>query len=691
MANGFLRVVPEDELQKYEQEDIDRARSIEDQQNQKPDDQLAAFIRKEYDRFGRHRSRFDIDGKYNAALRTYNGEYSPSKRAEIEKFGGSTVYSRITTVKCRGATAMLRDVFLGAEKPWALKPTPVPDIPNNVVAEIDKLIAMEILSMQQAGVPVDQAQVAERRQQLKSAAFDAGLKQASKDAKRTDEKLQDILLEGGFYTALAEFLIDLPIFPIACIKGPVVRNATQLTWVNGELQSAIKPKMFWYRVSPYDLFLDPAAGSNIDDITVMERIRLSRSELNALIGVSGYNEDAIRAVLNEYGTGGLRDWLDDADTTRADLEQRENPYLNQSSMIDTLEFHGTVQGKKLLEQGFSEEEIPDAELDYHITAWVIGRYVIKVQLNKNPNKRHPYYVTSFEKMPGSPHGHGLPEIIRDIQDVANASLRSLVNNMSISSGPQVAFFEDRLSPETNADDLYPWKRWRFETDPSSTNQVPISFFQPQSNAQELMAVYNTMTNIADETSAIPRYITGSEKIGGAGSTASGLAMLQNNATKVLQNVAANIDRDIISPLLQNLYHMVLLTDDTGLFKGDANVVVRGVEIALKKEQDRMRRLEFLQITGNPIDMEIIGMDGRAAILRSLSQDLGLPGESIVPTEEQVEQKQLALQQQQAAMAAAAQGAQPPAPGSTGAGQMGEETNNMFRNNAANTSAGRLVG
>lgn len=685
MANGLLRVVSEEELQAREQEDVNRAQE-EMQQQSLAVDNLASYIKQRYYEFRHHRTQYQIDDHYVEALRAYNGEYSPSKLTEIKKFGGSEVYSRITTVKCRGATAMLRDVFLGQEKPWALKATPVPDLPDDIMGSIDALVSMETLKMQQSGVPIDESMIADRKSQLIEAGRKAGQRQAEKATKFTEDKLQDILIEGNFYSALAEFLIDLPIFRIAVIKGPVVQNKLNLSWVNGELQAETKPQMFWYRVSPFDIYLDPGAGTDVADADVIERQRMTRAELNSLIGVPGYDDDAIRNVLRDYGTGGLYDWLDDVDTERTDLEDKEDPQLNRSRMIDTLEFHGKVLGKLLLEQGFSAEEVTDPDMDYHVTTWVIGRYVIKAQINPNPRKRHPYYITSFEKVPGSAYGHGLPEIIGDVQSVANASLRSLVNNMSISSGPQVGVVEDRLVPSCNSDSLYPWKRWRFESDPLGSKETPITFFQPQSNAQELLAVYNAVAVIADETSAIPRYITGSEKTGGAAATASGLAMLQNNATKVLQNVASNVDRDVISPLLRTLYDMVLLTDVTGLLKGDADIQVRGVEIALKKEQDRMRRLEFLQITGNPIDMEIVGMPGRAAILRSLSEDLGLPGEDIVPSDDALQQKQEAQQQMQM-MAAQAQGDQPPAPGSTGAGRMGEETDNMQRNRAAPNPVG----
>ena len=119
-------------------------------------------------------------------------------------------------------------------------------------------------------------------------------------------------------------------------------------------------------------------------------------------------------------------------------------------------------------------------------------------------------------------------------------------------------------------------------------------------------------------SAIPKYLSGNYS-GGAGRTASGLAMLMGNATKILQTVAANIDRDAIKPALDSLYDMVMLTDTSGLLTGQENVRVMGVQVAVQKETLRARQMEFLQATGNPIDMQIIGPQGRAAVLRSVAQ------------------------------------------------------------------------
>ena len=296
---------------------------------------------------------------------------------------------------------------------------------------------------------------------------------------------------------------------------------------------------------------------------MIERTRVTRADLNDVIGVPGYDEVAIGEVLQWYGQSGYVEvQASTAETPRAVMESREDPRMNQSGMIDMLEYHGYVQGTILLQHGFDESQIPDERKDYFVDVFKIGRYIIKVQLSPSLRKRPAYYVTSFEKVPGTVVGNALPDILADVGDAANAALRSLINNMSIASGPQVVVNDDRVADNENSDDLYPWKRWHVNTDPLGANngQQPIFFFQPQSNAQELLVVYEKFTQIADELSAIPRYVTGSERTGGAGRTASGLAMLMGNAAKILQTVAANIDGDIIEPAVSELYDIVMLTD-----------------------------------------------------------------------------------------------------------------------------------
>ena len=484
-----------------------------------------------------------------------------------------------------------------------------------------------------------------RFQTLMHAAQQAARRQATMQANAAADKIEDMLQAGGLYLALAEFLTDLPLFPYAVLKGPVVRMVPKMTWMNGRPLMQNQAQMFWERIDPFNFYWTPGV-QNIKDAEIIERRRLTRSDLNDLLGLPGYDQQAVRNALQDYQNG-LRDWLDWPDTEAALNEARENPYLNLSHMIDAIEYHGNVQGHMLLSQGVDPKLIPDLDRDYAVQSIVVGRWTIKTQLNPSPRQRPPYFITSFEKVPGTVIGHGLADILEDIQETANATLRSLVNNLAIASGPQVVVNDDVMAPTENGDELYPWKRWHVQNDPmGGTNGKPVDFFQPQSNAQELLQVYTAMSAMADDISAIPRYATGESMSGGAGRTASGLSMLMGNSQKVLQTVAANIDDDVLEPLLTAIYDMIMLTDQTGMLSGNEQVQVNGVHVAMQKETERTKRLQFLQITANPIDAPIVGTLGRARVLRAVSEDLGLP-DDVVPDDQAIQQQQQAQQAAQA--------------------------------------------
>ena len=670
---GVLRVVSNAQLSAAERAADEEAAAAR-QANEPIMTNLASYIRTQFTMMQNHRNT-EIAGWSNRllnALRVFNGRYDAQRLAEIRRFGGSEVYARIVAMKCRGASSLLRDVYLSPDRPWGLDPTPDPDVPPQIVQSIQELAASEAQQMQAMGMPVDPMMIRDRISQLMDSAKTVARKRAAKQAKNAEDRIDEILVEGNFYKALAEFLVDIPLFPFAVIKGPVVRIVPSVTWQGSQPIVEQKPRLTWTRVSPFDLWWTPGV-SDIEDAQVIERTRLTRADLNDLLDLPGYNTEAIRAVLDEYGQGGLVEDIDTTDAERADNESRENPQWNQSGLIDCLEFHGNVQGRMLLDYGMGEEQIPDPMRDYFVQAWLIGRYIIKVQMSPSPRKRHPYFVTSFEKVPGTPVGNGLPDILRDIEDVCNASLRALVNNLSISSGPQVVVNDDRLSPDEDGEELFPWKRWHVTSDPMGGGSgKPIDFFQPNSNAQELLGVYQKFSDIADEVSAIPKYLSGGGAGSGAGRTASGLAMLMGNASKILQTVAANIDRDVLDPALRQLLDMIMLTDPSGMLTGQETVRVLGVTVALQKETQRSRQLEFLQITANPVDAQIVGVKGRAALLRSVSDTLGLDGQQIVPTDEELDKQQQQMQQM-AQAAAMAQGQQAPQDGNV-TGDMGPRTN-----------------
>lgn len=54
----------------------------------------------------------------------------------------------------------------------------------------------------------------------------------------------------------------------------------------------------------------------------------------------------------------------------------------------------------------------------------------------------------------------------------------------------------------------------------------------------------------------------------------------------------------------------------------------------------MRRIEFLNATANPIDTQIMGTSGRAAVLREVAKGLQMDTDEVVPSRERAMMQQL---------------------------------------------------
>jgi hypothetical protein len=278
----------------------------------------------------------------------------------------------------------------------------------------------------------------------------------------------------------------------------------------------------------------------------------------------------------------------------------------------------------------------------------------------------PYSVTSWEKLPGSFWGVGLGEQLRDVQAVCNAAVRALMNNMSLSSGPQIMINRDRMAAGEDIRQIFPLRSWVVQNGDfgASDSRPPVEFYQPSSNAAELVGVFDKFSVLADEFSSLPRYMMGDQHVGGAGRTAAGLSMLMNAANKGIKNVANNIDTDIIVPTIERLYYSLMLYGEDESIKGDAEIIPRGAINLAVRETVNVRRLEFLNATANQVDMQIVGIEGRAALLREVAKGLQMPVDDIIPSREKLDY--MVRTQQQAQPGAPAPG-QAPAPSPEGGG------------------------
>ena len=94
-------------------------------------------------------------------------------------------------------------------------------------------------------------------------------------------------------------------------------------------------------------------------------------------------------------------------------------------------------------------------------------------------------------------------------------------------------------------------------------------------------------------------------------------------------------------------------------KGDLNVVATGALSFMVKDTAQQRRIELLRETANPFDMQILGVDGRAAVLRETAQTLDMNTDDVVPPLSVVRMRLAQAQMAQAAQQAGAEQAQKP--------------------------------
>lgn len=611
----------------------------------------------------------ELEERVLECLRQRQGKYDPAKLSEIQRDGGSEIFIQLTSVKCRAATSWLRDALLGtgADKPWGLHTTPIPELPPQTIDSLKAQMAAQLMQVYSQG---EQAPDEEQLRVLATDMKDLAMRKMKEDAdarvSRMETRMEDQLVEGGWLRAFNEFLDDIVTFPFACVKGPVKRRRTKLIWQGDELVPVEEIRNEWERVDPFNLYWAPWA-SDIQDGFVIERHKLTRMDLEALKGVEGYSTESIDTVLLNFERGSLKEWLW-TDSAQAEAEGKDiTEALNTNDLIDALQLWDTIPGSMLIDWDSSFKDTIEPTKIYPCEVWLIGSTVIRAVINYDPIGRKPYYLTSFEKVPGALDGNGVADLCRDSQAMVNAAARSLSNNMGISSGPQVGVNISRLPPGEDITQMYPWKIWQFQAADYADNTQPLTFYQPNSNAQELMAVFEKFSTRADEDTMIPRYMTG-EASGGAGRTSSGLAMLINNASKGIKQVISNIDQHVMIPLLERLYQDNLRYNPDPDMIGDVQIVAKGASNLVVKEADAVRRNEFLGLVLNsPLAQQIVGMDGAAELLRDAAKNLKGNVDRIVPDRQQIstiqKQQQIIAQLQQQLVELTGQ--QPQQPGGQG--------------------------
>lgn len=647
-SEPIMRLVSNDEL--------DRRKEMESVQQKPEIVGLAAYLRRLWEDAKREKdsvigtSGQSIEDQMLEDYRQRNGQYSPAKLAEIRAYGGSEIYMQLTSVKCRAAEAWIGDVLLpDDEKPWGLDPTPIADLPPDKVAEAFQEVTYEVAQHEMLyGVLPSQELIRSRLKHIHEKMKKEVQEIARERANRMEEKIEDQLVEAKFKRTLKAVIKDIVTTKLGILKGPLLRRKKVLTWEQDD-KGGYMPKVSseiridFERVSPLDWYPLPGCKA-VGDGGCIERIRYRPSSLEKMIGVEGWDEEAIQAVIEEYGNGGLVDWME-VDSERAEIEQRPvDTSRKTAGIIEGLEFTCEILGSYLKDYGMDV----DATATYPVRATLIGNYVVKAVLNDDLLGRWDYHVASYEEVQGSIYGRGVPELMRDIQTMCNAVSRALANNVGIASGPQTVINDiDRIAPgEEGAGreedsgmavggiGMQPWKVWQATSDSNATTHRPfMEFYTPPLIADKLMAIYEFFSGLADDHTGIPAYTYGDADVSGAGKTASGLSMLMGQASKGMKDVIRHIDDGIIVSVIERMFHYNMRYDPDNSIKGDLIPYAKGSAALFSREQQQIRRNEFLQSTNNPADLEILGREGRAKILREVAKTLHMDVDEIIPEDE----------------------------------------------------------
>lgn len=581
-----------------------------------------------------------------ANMKQIDGEYDASKLSAIKEIGGSEVFMMITDAKCKNATNWAEELlFQPNQRPWDVAPTPIPELPDYVMEEIYKEAMTEVIFVvkqqaQQTGMPITpqliMSKVQEALPRIQESMKDIVYEKAAKLAKDITTEIDDKLTEGGWYSALRTCLPNI-VMHTGFITGPIPKKRPSIKikpLSSGKLEVQIIDEIIptWESVHPINLY--PAPDSvGINDGFLFQRIKLTPKALQELIGVPSYDDDEIEIVLNEIKEGKLNNWLS-VDQEIADIANTPSPLSYDSKKVEALKFFGAVKGEEILEWGKikgPEGEKLDKSLYYDICAYKIGSHVISIQYNKDPLGRKPYYKASFEEVDGAFWGKGLPQIIKDVQGVCNAMARAIVNNAGMASGPQIERNIDRIPPSERAENkLIPWKVWDVTGDMMAGSAPALKFYQPPMVVERLMSVYTQFSKIADEHSGVPAFAHGDPNVSGAGNTASGLSMLMGSAARGIKAIIKSVDECIIKPSVERQYVWLIERKDYFGMVCDYQIVSGGTMAALAREQMAARRIEFMNSTANPVDAQIMGMEGRKYVLEETAKSVNLELSKMMP-------------------------------------------------------------
>jgi len=380
----------------------------------------------------------------------------------------------------------------------------------------------------------------------------------------------------------------MALFGTGVMKGPFAFDKEYPNWdEEGEYNPIFKTVPQINHVSVWDFYPDPDAN-NIDEAQyVIQRHKMSRSELRALKRRPYFREEVIKDAIAEGENYVKKYWEDDL-----------NDY-NQDSDVDrfeVFEYWGMMETELLIDQ---EVDIPDDLKDYdelQVNIWCCNNRVIRAVLNPFKPARIPYMASPYELNPYSFFGVGVAENMDDTQTLMNGFMRMAVDNAVLSGNLLIEVDETNLVPGQDLS-VYPGKIFRRQG--GAPGQAIFGTKFPNVSGENLQ-LFDKARQLADESTSIPSFSHGQTGVSGVGRTASGISMLMNAASGSVKTVIKNVDDYLLKPLGEGLFRFNMQFDFDPKIRGDLEVKARGTESLMANEVRSQRLMSFLQVASSPV-------------------------------------------------------------------------------------------
>ena len=432
-------------------------------------------------------------------------------------------------------------------------------------------------------------------------------------AKKMEKKIHDQLQESGASVHLRSMAFEMALLGTGVMKGPFATDKEYPNWnEDGEYEPLIKTVPECNHVSVWNFYPDPEASCMEDAEYVVERHKMSRTELRALKNRPYFMEDAIQYAIDKGPDYVQKHW---------ELTMDDDQATPTSERWEVLEFWGFVDTDMLEEHGVKiPKELKDLD-EVNANVWVCNGEILRMVLNPFKPTRIPYYATPYEHNPYSFFGVGIAENMDDTQTLMNGFMRMAIDNAALSGNLIIEVDETNLVPGQDLS-VYPGKIFRRQG--GAPGQAIFGTKFPNV-AQENMQLFDKARVLADESTGFPSFAHGQTGVSGVGRTASGISMLMSAANGSIRTVVKNVDDYLIRPLGKAFFAFNMQFDFDESIRGDLEINASGTESLMANEVRSQRLMQFLQVAQNPVLAPFAKMD---YIIREIAKSMDLDPDKV---------------------------------------------------------------